>query len=58
MKKLTFWTIGTLAALLAVLLGAVWLATFHPKLLQDEPITCAQPAPTLRSKQLAHLFPE
>jgi endonuclease/exonuclease/phosphatase family metal-dependent hydrolase len=51
MKKLVKWTIGTVAALLVLLVALVWVATFHPAALQAAPVACAQTAPVLQPGQ-------
>lgn len=51
MKKWLLRIVGVLATLLVLLVAAVWLATFHPAALQDEPVACAGAAPTLARGQ-------
>ena len=51
MKKWAMRIVGVLAALLLLLVVAVYLATFHPAALQDEPVACAQSAPQLQAGQ-------
>ncbi len=41
----------TLVVVLALLVGAVWLTTFHPAAVQAEPVSCTQDAPTLQPGQ-------
>jgi endonuclease/exonuclease/phosphatase family metal-dependent hydrolase len=51
MKRWTLRIFGTLAALLALLVVAVWLTTFHPADLQAEPVACPPDAPRLQAGQ-------
>jgi endonuclease/exonuclease/phosphatase family metal-dependent hydrolase len=51
MKKWVLRVLGALAILLVLLLAAVWLTTFHPAAVADEPIACAPVAPTLEPGQ-------
>src|SRR4029078_5418802 len=51
MKRPLKWTIGTVAALLALLVALVWSTTFHPAALQPAPVACAQAAPVLQPGQ-------
>jgi endonuclease/exonuclease/phosphatase family metal-dependent hydrolase len=56
MKKWLVRILGMLATLLALLLAAVWLTTFHPAAIHDEPVACAQDTPTLKSGQTLKLL--
>jgi len=51
MRKWVVRLVGVLAILLVLLFAAVWLTTFHPAAIQDEPVACGQAAPTLRPGQ-------
>jgi endonuclease/exonuclease/phosphatase family metal-dependent hydrolase len=42
---------GAVAGVLALLAAAVWLTTFHPPPLQEEPVTCEGAAPSLAPGQ-------
>jgi len=50
-KKIMIWVGIVLLAVVAVLAGAVWMATFHPKAFQKETVVCGRAAPVLKPGQ-------
>jgi len=45
------WTLAILASLVVILAAAVWLATFHPRPVQSEPVACSPAVPELARGQ-------
>jgi len=56
MRKWVVRILGALVILLVLLFAAVWLTTFHPAAIQDEPVDCTQAAPTLMPGQSLKLM--